>query len=306
MTVVQTIENQHWQVGIVPETGAGIAFGRIRYNGVWVDVLRPTAEADYGNSSKNSSFIMLPWANRIRDGKFTFEGQSYQLETTKDDGTARHGDVRKRIWEVEETHSQALRLSFDSSAHLNVNFPFAFSAQVEYTVEKRDFIIRLLLRNDDTRAMPGGFGHHPYFVRPGGTNTPHLQVPCDRYFELPPDYMPVTPPSDIIPRLDFRMTRPVEDDNLNDLLTGRMGDDPVRLVYPAWETEIVMSYDALFQHILIYTPANEASIAIEPMTMASDGFNLMAKGIAGHGTFVLQPGESQEAVMSLHVKSTHE
>src|SRR5262245_42560032 len=150
MTALHTIENKHWQIGIVPETGAGIAFGRIRYNGVWVDVFRPTAEADYGNSSKNSSFIMLPWANRIRAGKFTFDGQSYQLETTPDDGTARHGDVRKRIWEVEEAHSKTIRLSFDSSAHLNTNFPFAFSAVVEFTVEKKDFIIRLMLHNNDT------------------------------------------------------------------------------------------------------------------------------------------------------------
>jgi aldose 1-epimerase len=303
MTALHTIENKHWQVGIVPETGASIAFGRIRYNGVWVDVLRPTPEADYDNSSQCSSFIMLPWANRIRDGKFTFEGENYTMETTPDDGTARHGDVRKRIWQVEETHSSAIRLSFDSSAHLNINFPFDFSALVEYMVEKKDFIIRLTLRNEDVRPMPGGFGHHPYFVRPDGVNTPHLQVPCERYFELPPDFMPVAPPAELPARLDFRHLRPVETTNLNDLLTGRQGDNPVRLVYPAWETELLMHYDALFKHILVYIPPNEASIAIEPMTMASDGFNLMSRGIDGHGVFVLQPGESQEAVMRLHVKS---
>jgi aldose 1-epimerase len=66
--MLHLLQNKDWQVGILPETGASIAFGRMRYSGAWVDVLRPTAEADYGNPSKTSSFLMLPWANRIRDG----------------------------------------------------------------------------------------------------------------------------------------------------------------------------------------------------------------------------------------------
>lgn len=305
-TTLHTIENQHWQIGILPETGASLAFGRIRYNGVWMDVLRPTPETQYGNSSQCSSFIMLPWANRIRGGKFTFQNTDYQLETTPDDGTARHGDVRKRTWEVEEAHSKMIRLTFDSSAHLNINFPFAFSAEVEYTVDKQDFITRLTLRNEDTRPMPAGFGHHPYFVRPAGDNAPRLQIPCQRYFDLPPDFMPTAAPVPVIPRLDFRQMRPLDDAPLNDLLTGRLKEEPVRLLYPAWQTEIRMDYDDLFQHVLVFTPENEPSVAIEPMTMASDGFNLMARGIKGHGVLVLQPGASHSATMRFQVVSATE
>ncbi|MCU0511017.1 MAG: aldose epimerase [Anaerolineae bacterium] len=303
MNTLYTLENKHWQVGILPQTGASLAFGRIRYNGVWVDVLRPTAPDAYDSASRCSSFIMLPWTNRIRAGQFQFAGSDYALKTASDDGTARHGDVRGRIWEVEEAHPRSLRLSFDSSAHLNVNFPFAFSAVVEYSLEKKDFSLRLTLRNEDSRAMPGGFGHHPYFVRPGGVNTPHLQIPCEQYFDLPADLLPVDAPKPIIPRLDFRQMQPLADTPLNDLLTGRTGDDPVRLVYPAWETEIAMYYDALFQHVLVYVPAGSDSLAIEPMTMATDGFNLLTRQIAGNGVFVLQPGEARTAAVRLHVRA---
>lgn len=302
MTVVHTIENKHWQIGILPQTGASIAFGRIRYNGIWLDILRPTAEADYGNSSKCSSFIMLPWANRIRGGKFTFAGIDYQLQTVAD-GTARHGDVRNRIWEIEEVHHDMLRLSFDSSAHVNINFPFAFAALAEFAVEKKEFILTVTLKNRDTRPMPGGFGHHPYFVRPSGNNTPQLQIACYQYFQLSSDFMPTAAPIPVAPYVDFRQLKPLDDTLLNDLLTDRQADVPIRIVYPAWHTEIEMFCDALFKHILVFTPEGEACFAVEPQTVANDGFNLMSQNIPGHGVFVLQPGEEQTASVRLRLKT---
>lgn len=306
MTVLHTIENKHWQIGILPETGASIAFGRIRYNGIWLDILRPTAPANYGNPSKCSSFIMLPWANRIRDGKFTFGGSDYQLQQTSP-GVASHGDVRTRIWEIEEAHHNMIRLSFDSSAHVNINFPFAFSAVAEFLVERKDFILILTLKNRDTRPMPAGFGHHPYFVRPDGDNKPQLQVPCFQYFELAADYLPTAAPVPVAPYVDFRELRTLDADTiLNDLLTDRQPESPIRIIYPAWQTEIEMIADAIFKHILVYTPEGDASFAVEPQTIANDGFNLMNQNIAGHGVFVLQPGEKQTAVVRLHLKSAKE
>lgn len=298
MAALHRLQNAHWQVGVLPETGASIAYARVRYNGVWLDVMRPTLEADYGNSSKCSSFIMLPWANRIRNGDFEFEGQSYHLETTPDDGTARHGDVRKRIWEIDEAHSQNLRLVFDSSAHHQLNFPFAFSAIAEYTLDEGVLTLAVTLKNEDSRRMPAGFGHHPYFVRATGESAPLLHIPCHRHFELE-QAMPTAAPVALPEEIDFRTLRRLDDtQKLDHLLTDRMPDDPVRIVYPAWHFALEMQCDRLFKHILVYTP-DESSVAIEPMTIATDGFNLMHQGIEGHGTFVLEPGESQTAAIRL-------
>ena len=243
---------------------------------------------------------MLPWANRIRDGVFTFDGETYQLETTKDDGTARHGDVRKRIWEVDEAHSQHLRVSFDSSAHHQLNFPFAFSASAEFTVDEGEFTLRMTVTNEDTRRFPIGFGHHPYFVRPGGDNAPLLHIPCHRYFELH-NSIPDAASQPLTPDIDFRSLRRLDDTHkLDHLLTERMPDDPIKIVYPAWKFALEMRCDQLFKHIVAYTP-DEPSVAIEPMTIMTDGFNLMNQGIEGHGTIILEPGESQSAAIHFRV-----
>ena len=83
---LHTLENDHWQVGILPETGASVAFGRVKKDGAWVDVMRPTDPVDYDNSSNCASFVLFPWSNRIRDGLLRFRGKDYPLEVNSGDG----------------------------------------------------------------------------------------------------------------------------------------------------------------------------------------------------------------------------
>lgn len=287
-TTIHTLHNNVWQAGILPNTGASIAFGRVYQGDTWRDVLRPTAEADYDNVSKASSFIMLPWCNRIRDGILRFEGQQWQLQTAPEDGTARHGDVRSRVWQVDEADNTRISLSFDSAQHENVNFPFRFSARAEYRLEDERFIWRLTLKNEDARRMPGGFGCHPYFVR---TDDVEVLIPCDSQFKLV-DYLAVSAPEPIEPRVDFRRMRPLAGGEFNDLLTHRREGEPVRMHYPRWNLSLEMSADPVFRHILIYTPPGNPSFAVEPQSNANDGFTLAERGIPDTGVFALEPGQS--------------
>lgn len=293
-----TLQNKHWQVGILPETGASIAFGRIRHDDTWVDVMRPTAEKDWGNSSNCSSFIMLPWCNRIKEGALRFEDQTYQLQTTKDDGTARHGDVRRRSWTVDLIDANHISMSLKSADFPDMNWPFAFSAHAEYWLDRQKFIWKLSIKNEDSRPFPTGFGHHPYFVKPTGANAPQVQIPCSQYFELT-DNMATSAPLPIIERLNFQKMRPLGDTEFNDVLTQRSGNEPARLNYPAYGATIEMVSDPLFEHILLYAPKGQPFYAVEPMTNVSDGFNLFADHVAGSGVFVLQPGETKEATVEL-------
>src|SRR6476620_9179151 len=152
-----TLQNDHWQVGMLPETGASIDFGRVHKDRAWIDVLRPTPDSDYANSSNCSSFIMLPWCNRIRDGVLRFEDQTYQLQTTKDDGTARHGDVRKRNWTVNQSDDNHISMSLLSIDFPDMNWPFTFSAHAEYRLDGQKFIWILGIKNEDTQPFPTGF-----------------------------------------------------------------------------------------------------------------------------------------------------
>jgi aldose 1-epimerase len=303
MTIQPVIlQNEFWQVGIIPTTGASIAFGRVKTVNGWTDVMRPTPEGDYDNSSKMSSFIMMPWCNRIRDGMLQFDGKQYPLKTEKDDGTARHGDVRRRSWRVEEESETSVRMTLESREEQNINFPFAFSALAEYRLEGQDFVWSLQLKNEDMQPFPAGFGHHPYFVRPDGDNVPQVGIPCDQEFKLV-NSLAVDRPIPVEPHLDFRQPRPLNEQPLDNLLTGRQNSLPAIIHYPAWNVTLLMHADPLFSHFLIFAPQSKPFFAVEPMTNANDGFNLYEQGITESGVFVLQPGERRSAEVRVRVET---
>lgn len=296
--MLHVLQNKNWQVGILPQTGGSIAFGRIRYSGAWVDVMRPTNEADYDNPSNTSSFLMLPWANRIREGILRYEGQSWQLDVTAD-GNARHGDVRNRAWQILEQSSTHIKLKIDSRNFEDLNFPFAISAILEYRLEDADFIWEVTLTNQDEQTFPTGFGFHPYFQRISST-MPMLEVPCDKYFVLN-DAMPTSAPVDIIPELDFRTLRPVQDDfTFDHLLANRDTSKPTRLVYREWGTELQMAVDEIYKHVILYS-APDGTLAVEPQSNANDGFNLRENDIDDAGIFTLDAGESINAEIRMRI-----
>lgn len=74
----------------------------------------------------------------------------------------------------------------------------------------------------------------------------------------------------------------------------------MRLIYEAWQTEIQMHTDRLYQHIILFS-AEDASLAVEPQTNANDGFNLYENDIEGSGIFVIQPEESVRAAIKLRI-----
>lgn len=299
MPEVHLLQNEYWQVGILPETGGSVAFGRIFHSGQWLDYMRPTPPDQFGSAGKCTSFVLVPWSNRIRDGLLRFRDQTYQLVTTPDDGTARHGVGRSAPWQVVSSDSAHIRLHLNSTAIQNVNFPFSFESEVEYRLTGRDFSITTVLSNRDTQAMPGGFGHHPYFCRNlrDADDPVSIEIPYSQHFVLDRG-MPDAPAVPIPADADFRVIRPLGSIVLDHCVTSHDSGKPIRMVYPASGAEIQLTADDIFTALVIYSPEGSPYYAIEPVTHANDGFNLYAKGISGSGVFELETNESKQGVMT--------
>jgi aldose 1-epimerase len=62
-----------------------------------------------------------------------------------------------------------------------------------------------------------------------------------------------------------------------------------------------MTCDVIFSHLVVFT-APDGSLAVEPVTHATDGFNLMARGVEGTGVKVLEPGEMVAGTVTLSVR----
>lgn len=305
-TQLYHLENSFWQVGALPGVGASIAYGRARLEDGWVQVLRPTDAADYTDASASSAFLMMPWSNRIRDGRFTFRDEMYQLQEIKDDGTARHGVVRQQHWHVAYATDSFIRLKCDSGQRESVDFPWHFQGEVIYQLDETDFMVTIKIRNSDKRAFPAGFGWHPYFVRGAEMGQVELRVPCAANYELACGLPTREGPQAVSEALDFRRKRRLDSRPIDDVLSGRIDHLPAQIHYPARHLSLGFYADALFRHFALYAPSEEPYFALEPVTQVNDGFNMHEAGDTNSGVFVLESGEQRQASLFLRLGSGDE
>jgi aldose 1-epimerase len=301
---VVVLENEHWRVGVVPETGASVAFGQVRIDGEWLDVLRPTPPESLRDHRDCASYVLAPWSNRVRDGRLLFNGREWQLRLTDGDGTAIHGTANEFRWRVLDRTPTRLVLGLDSAGFVGVNFPWQFRTEVTYALDGERFEWRTALANADDEAFPAGFGHHPYFVRQlrdaaGGALGAEalLQINCARGYRLE-DSMALEEAGEPPTRADFRELRALGDTFVDDCLTGRTSDVAARISYPG-ALDLAVEADPLLSHVVVFLPVGQPFFAVEPVTNANDAFTLDAAGVSGVGVFRLQPGETREATFAL-------
>ena len=302
MTPMLTLENEFLRLELAPEAGASVVNLAARLAGAWVPIWRPTppAEAAAGNVSRMASFTLAPFSNRLPGGRFRFAGQDYQLRLNTPDGNTQHGDVRRRPWRLLGADAASAAFALDTRAFPDFNYPFPFTAEITYRLAGPQLETHFTLTSQAAGPMPAGFGFHPYFQRT-------LHVP-DEAVELEAgaagvyaDLIPTTAAGPVPAELDFARQRPVAGASLNHCYAGWGGRAVIH--WPRAGVTARIEADAPLRHLVLFTPAAEPVLAVEPVTNATNGFNLHAAGIEGSGTLVLAPGGSVSAGFRLSLSA---
>ena len=97
---------------------------------------------------EHGSFVMVPWAGRIRDGVLRVDGVEHHLPTDRTHPHAGHGLVMDRPWEVVSVSGDALTIR----CHLDARWPFPGHV----VQELRDGDRVLLLQSSVRLYLPGG------------------------------------------------------------------------------------------------------------------------------------------------------
>ncbi len=304
MADIVTLENDHWQVGLVPATGGCVAFGRVRIAGEWVDVLRPTPQDQLGEWGQTASFPLVPWSNRLADARFAWAGRDYQLRVNFEDGTAIHGAGWEFPWKVAESTATSVALEFISRDVYGVNFPWSFTARFVYELDAERFTWHMHITNDAHETFPAGIGHHPYFMRSltGGNGEAlgdgaELQLNCATCYPVVA-CLPTGEPEPVAGRNDFTDMKPLGDEFMDGCFTGRTSTTLATIDYPGALT-LDVEAGALLEHAVVYLPVDVPYFALEPVTNANDGFNLEDAGNQGTGVFLVQPGETRSTSFTL-------
>jgi aldose 1-epimerase len=159
---VLRIEGGGWRATLLPAQGGAMA--RLDCDGR--DVLLPLPEGADPNNTWAGAFLMLPWTNRLDEGRLPYPGGAHRFPWNRvEERTALHGLSREHPWDVAEAASDRAVLVQRCDAQ---GQPYRYGARMEVTLGE-GFSLSLSVTNEGLDGMPFGTGWHPFFARPAGT-----------------------------------------------------------------------------------------------------------------------------------------
>jgi aldose 1-epimerase len=300
-----TIQNEFWKLTISPEFGASPHALEHKINGDWVAIMRPShaGSLEVGKSTDFSSYTLAPYSNRIRAGMFEFRNHLHQLRANWPDGQTIHGDVHGEPWRVMQTDANTLECEIDSEEISNPNFPFPYRVRCTYRLKGEKFLTTLEMTNTGSEIMPAGFGVHPYFQRriPGSNRDCELEFQADGWYQAsnPKDPIPNAAAGLIPSEKNFSQARAINDQFIDGVYNGFAGS--ATLAWPGAGWRMKLEADPIFSHFVVFT-APDQTLALEPVSNATDGFNLHARGVPNTGVRELEPGQTMGGSITLQLE----
>lgn len=292
------IDAEGFHIVILPERGGSLARVGWRHpDGEWRELFERAEEAAIedlsGSLSKLSSFVMIPFVNRIDGARFMYDGGERQLPLNRpEQSCAIHGLSRNAAWAVTQWEPQRIMLEHEQMAS---DTPYCYRAEQEVTVVGGRAHFYLTVENRGSSAMPFGLGHHPWLPR-----TPHsqLQFYAEATFLSDERTFPVEAAPVEGGPTDFTLPRVLEGMRGLDRHFARWdGLAVVRQPDEGYILEFVC--DQGFRNVHIFVPEDRSSFCVEPVTHVTDVVNRRA--FAPFGDMArLEPGETLMTRMSLN------
>ena len=274
---------------VVTESGGGLR--TLEYDG------RPLVLgfADDEQSTSGRGQLLAPWPNRIRGGRYSFDGRDLQLALSEPSrGNASHGLVRWAGWTVEEltAHSVSLTCRLMSQT----GYPWTVDLHVLHDLSAEGLTVTVTATNLSASSAPYALGAHPYLkAGPGPVDGWELTLPASTRLLTDEQLIPTGRDDVRDTHLDFRMARPIRSTSLDtaftDLERDASGRVEVLLRDPVADEGVALWMDAKHSYVQVFTgdelPVHaRKSLAVEPMTAPPDAFN------SGEGLVVLAPAGS--------------
>ena len=288
MTAI-TLTTSNAKVEISPELGGAILAYEARVHDEFLPIFKNSSQAS--SVSESCSFPLVPYSNRIRNGRFNWQGEEVTLPLNHlPEKHSIHGHGWQRPWQVVEQSETSLTLQYQ---HIADEWPFTYTSQQIFTLEGSSLTVELLLMNTSKKTMPAGLGLHPYFSL---TDNTRLSCTVEQMWAVDHETMPTTlvnPPK----TLNNAEGLLVKDSNLDNAFTGFAGAATV--YWPEWQAKASITTSSSCQFMVLYSPNNENFFCFEPVSHITDAINLAAKGVSDTGAKALAPNETMTVAMTI-------
>lgn len=227
----------------------------------------------YGNDYKVTRAgmaILAPFANRVRNGEYVFNGITYKLPVNSE-GHAIHGFVKDKEWQVLEISDAFISMGLELKNE--PGYPFKLYFNAKYEIHNNGLEFSLTAVNMDEKVAPITVGAHPYFTY----ITPRSEwlINAGDVYRL--EALGNIPTGRMIPQRLVARVGEYDD-------CFKINGDEVQLMFSRdWGISIKLLG---FHFIQLFTPSWANAVAVEPMTGAPDAFN------NGIGLMMLEPGKS--------------
>ena len=241
----------------------GGSLQRLEFNGI--AIIEEESTLKYEDSYASS--ILFPFANRIKNGLYSFEGKTHQFSCNENGrDNALHGLVYNKKFEIiaQElgTNSCAVTLLYQEK-ETSIGFPFQYNIYLTYTLKEENIEISVIIKNTDNQSFPYTLGWHPYFTS-SNLHTSFLNFESNQKVQFDENLITTG-----FIESKQKMPYPIKDNQLDDsyiLNTNLIG-------FTTPEYNIKLETNTKENYLQIYTPENRKTIAIEPMTGICDSFN---------------------------------
>ena len=280
-------------VDLAPEIGGSLASFRSCRAGGIVHLMRPMSnEAQVGRDPAGAAmFPMAPYANRIAGNQFDFEGHTYQFKrNVPEEPFTIHGTAWQSEWTVSSANTVSAELLLD---HRSPDEPYSYSAFQRFRLHPDRLLVMTRVTNRGDRAMPFGFGQHPFWNKEAGVT---LRFRSTHIWLEDPERVATariaTPPD-----LDFYQARPLPQTRHDHCYAG--WDGYAEITFPNSGIGLRIEAGPLFRHLMFYCDPGKTFFCLEPQTNAVGALNRIVDNANDDlGIFVLKPGESAEAEIS--------
>ena len=270
-----TLRTGRLGVELAPSAGGSVA----RFTCGDTDILRPmTADAVASGRGNNASlYPLVPYSNRIRDGRLVFGDEVIQLARNWPGiDHPMHGDGWAHAWQVVRSDATTAEIVYEHErAGAEGGWPFRYRARQHYRLDEASLSIRISLESLEDRPVPAGIGLHPFFVR-----DPDCTLTCRTAFvwRADPEVLPIER-IPVPPEWDFAHGRTPDSVFLDNGFDG--WDGRASIVWPAKRLRLDIDATEPFRHLVIYTPANQPFFCVEPVSHANGQVGLAPLAAGG-------------------------
>ncbi len=289
--------NDKIKMGVLPEIGGAISFFKYKQKDKMIDIMRPYEKSAKGDDANNASmFVMMPFCSRIRGGSFVYWGITRKMAKNHPGiQDPIHGDGWKSKWDVVSQSDTKIEMKLIHDKDKG-GFPFSYDGTIIYELKDDKLHISLGVKNTNQLPMPCGLGIHPFFTK---TKEVELDFTTTQVWSNETD--PIFDKPYITPETwQFDGGRPLKNAVFDTCFGGFSGN--ASILYPDMGISVTIEADDSFGHVILYVPRGKGFFCLEPVTNATNAFNLAANGSIGTGIKSIGPNQTMNAKISLTIR----